>query len=380
MTEAPPALPFVDLAAQRRRLGDTVERAILRVLDHGHFILGPEVAELERRLAAFSGARHAVTCASGTDSLHLGLRALGAGPGDAVFVPAFTFTATAEAVVLAGATPMFVDVRSDTFNMDADSLAAAVAGARDLGLNPRAVIPVDLFGQPADYRALGSVAEIRGLRILADAAQSFGATYLRRRVGTLADATATSFFPAKPLGCYGDGGAFLTDDEVLADSVRSLRAHGKGENKHDAVRIGTNSRLDTLQAAVLIEKLAIFEDEISRRQRIAERYTEALAGLARTPTVGAGATSVWAQYTIVLDGADRPDLRQHLAAAGVPTAVYYPRSLHRQAANAGFPTAPGGLPVSDELAARVLGLPMHPYLQPAQQDRIIAAVGGFFDS
>lgn len=374
MSSTPHSQPiaFIDLAAQRRRLGDRVDRAIARVLDHGGYIHGPEVARLEERLAAFTGARHCVTCANGTDALGLVLMAWGVGPGDAVFVPAFTFIATAEVVAWTGATPVFVDVRADDFNMDPDSLAAAVAWAADHGLKPRAVIPVDLFGQPADYAAIAAIADQHGLLVLGDAAQSFGASLDGRRVGALAPVTSTSFFPAKPLGCYGDGGALFTDDAALVEVLRSLRVHGQGRDKYDNVRIGMNARLDTVQAAVLLEKLDIFEEEIAARQRVADRYAAGLGDVAVVPTVSPRATSVWAQYTLRVNNRDA--VAAACKAAGVPTAIYYPIPLSRQTAYRHYPAVPGGVPVSDQLAGEVLSLPMHPYLEAPVQDRIIETV------
>ena len=366
-------IPFIDLQAQRRRLGSRIEAAIARVLAHGQFIFGPEVGELERRLAAFAGAAHCVACANGTDALALVLMAKGVRPGDAVFVPAFTFVATAEVVAWMGATPVFVDVIEDSFNIDPASLEAAIAAAPGLGLRPRAVIPVDLFGQPADYRLLLPIAAAHGLLVLADAAQSFGASLDGRRVGTFGAATATSFFPAKPLGAYGDGGAVLTDDAALAALLRSLINHGAGAERYDNVRIGMNGRLDTLQAAILIEKLALFEEEIAARDRIALRYSAALGPIAaRGPRLIAGASSVWAQYTLILDERDR--VASDLKAAGIPTAIHYPKALSHQEGYRRYPSVPGGVPVAERLAQRVLSLPMHPYLEPATQDRIIAAL------
>ena len=365
-------IAFIDLQAQRRRLGERIDEAMARVLAHGRFIMGPEVRELEDRLGAFCGAKHAIACASGTDALLLALMAEGIGPGDAVFVPAFAFVATAEMAALAGATPVFVDVLPDTFNMDPKSLDAAIGIAEGLGLRPRAVIPVDLFGQPADYGRIGAIADKHGLTVVADAAQSFGAALNGRRVGTLGAYTATSFFPAKPLGCYGDGGAVFTDDDEKAEILRSLRAHGKGSEKYDHVRIGMNGRLDTIQAAILLEKLSIFDEEIALRQEIAARYSEGLRDVTRVPQLTNGAASAWAQYTLLLD--ERDAVAGSLKAQGIPTAIYYPRPLHRQTAYRAYPRAPDGLPVSEDLAGRVLSLPMHPYLDAPTQDRIIAAV------
>jgi dTDP-4-amino-4,6-dideoxygalactose transaminase len=366
------AIPFIDLQAQRARLGARVDAAMQRVLAHGQFILGPEVRELEARLAAFCGAQHCITCSSGTDALALVLMAKGIGKSDAVFVPSFTFVATAEIVVWCGATPVFVDVEPASFNIGAQSLAAAVAWARRSGLVPRAVIPVDLFGQPADYPAILDVAEREGLFVLSDAAQSFGARLGGRSVGTFGGATATSFFPAKPLGCYGDGGAIFTDDAALAAVLRSLRVHGQGQDKYDNVRVGMNGRLDTLQAAILLEKLAIFPEEIAARQRVADRYNERLGNAVSVPRLAAGATSVWAQYTIVSPERDR--IIAACKAQGVPTAVYYPLPISLQAGYRQFPSAPDGVPVSERLSREVVSLPMHPYLDAATQDRIIAAV------
>jgi dTDP-4-amino-4,6-dideoxygalactose transaminase len=370
----PVPIPFIDVAAQRRRLGRSVDEAIARVLGHCQFILGPEVRALEVELAEFCGARHVVSCASGTDALVLVLMAQGIGPGDAVICPSFTFTATAEVVALVGATPAFADVEEASFNLDPASLELACAAAREAGLRPKAVIPVDLFGQPADYDRIMPVAEAEGLFVLDDAAQAFGATYKNRRVGALAPATATSFFPAKPLGCYGDGGAVLTDDEELAQVLRSLRVHGEGHGKYDCVRIGLNGRLDTIQAAVLMEKLRIFPEEILARERVARRYSAGLADVAIVPRLASGSTSVWAQYTIRLASGRREGLAAALKAQGIPTAVHYPVPLHRQQPYQHFPIALGGAPVSERLAEEVISLPMHAYLDETTQDRIIEAV------
>jgi dTDP-4-amino-4,6-dideoxygalactose transaminase len=370
----PPTIPFIDVAAQRRRLGASVDAAVARVFGHCQFILGPEVRVFEAELAAFCGARHVITCASGTDALVLALRARGIGPGDAVICPSFTFCATAEVAALVGATPVFVDVDAATFNIDANGIAAAVANAKSAGLTPKAVIPVDLFGLPADHAAVAAAAKAANLFVLDDAAQAFGASYHGRKLGTFGHATATSFFPAKPLGCYGDGGAVLTDDDGLAEALRSLRVHGQGNDKYDNVRIGLASRLDTVQAAILIEKLKIFPDEIAARDRIARRYSEGLAGVAISPVVPAALTSVWAQYTLRVAGGRRDALAAALKAEGIPTAIYYPIPLHRQQAYKHFPVGRGGVAVSDRLAAEVISLPMHAYLDAPTQDRIIDAV------
>jgi dTDP-4-amino-4,6-dideoxygalactose transaminase len=367
-------IPFIDVAAQRRRLGQRIDEAVARVLGHCQFILGPEVRELEAALASFCGARHAVTCASGTDALLMVLMARGLGPGDAVICPSFTFCATAEVVALLGATPVFADVDETTFNIDAASAERAVAAARANGLVPRMIIAVDLFGLPADFKAISALAQSHNLFVLDDAAQGFGGEVAGRKVGVLADATATSFFPAKPLGCYGDGGAVLTDDDAMRDLLVSLRVHGMGQDRYDNVRVGLTARLDTIQAAILIEKLRIFRDEIAARNRIARRYGDELADVVTVPRVPAGLTSVWAQYTIRIAPGTRERFAAALKADGIPTAVYYPKPVHRQQPYCGFPSDPSGLPVTERLAAEVISLPMHAYLDDAAQDRVIKAV------
>jgi len=367
-------IPFIDVAAQRRRLGGSIDAAVSRVLDHCQFILGPEVRALEAALAAFCGARHVVTCASGTDALLLVLMAKGIGPGDAVICPSFTFCATAEVVALLGATPVFADVDAATFNIAPDSAARAVEAARRAGLAPRMIIPVDLFGLPADYKAINALAAAEKLFVLDDAAQGFGGVAGNRNIGTLADATATSFFPAKPLGCYGDGGAVFTDDDAMSDLLVSLRMHGQGSDRYDNVRIGLAARLDTVQAAVLIEKLKIFPDEIAERNRLAQRYSQRLGDVVAVPLVPKDMTSVWAQYTIRIKAGTRDAFAAALKAEGIPTAIYYPKPLHRQEAYRHFPADARGLPVSDLIAEEVISLPMHAYLDETTQDRVIAAV------
>ena len=369
-----PPIPFIDLGAQRRRLGPAIDAAVGRVLDHCQFILGPEVKAFESELAVFCGAKHAVTCASGTDALVLALRAFGFGPGDAVLCPSFTFCATAEVAALVGATPVFVDVDAATFNIDANGIAGAVATAREAGLTPKAVIPVDLFGLAADHGAIAAAAKAYDLLILDDAAQGFGASFNNRRIGSFGHATATSFFPAKPLGCYGDGGAVMTDDGDLAELMRSIRMHGQGSDRYDNVRIGLASRLDTIQAAVLSEKLKIFPDEIEARNRVARRYSEALGDVVNVPLVPAGSTSVWAQYTIRLQPGKREAFAATLKAEGIPTAIYYPIPLHRQQAYKHYPVGKGGVAVSEQIAGEVISLPMHPYIDAPTQDRVIESV------
>lgn len=366
-------MDFIDLKSQYALLRDSINTRMQAVLDHGMYIMGPEIAELERNLAEFAGVKHALSCANGTDALVLAMMAKGIKAGDAVFVPGFTFVATAEAVVLVGATPVFVDVTADTYNMDPDSLQAAIdLVVKEGRLQPACVIPVDLFGQPADYDRINEIAHRHGMWVLGDAAQSFGATWRGARVGSLAEVTATSFFPAKPLGCYGDGGAVFTNDDASVEVLKSVRVHGQGIDRYDNVRIGINGRMDTLQAAVLIEKLHLFPKEIEARQAAAKRYNEGFRDVAVTPFVGEQATSVWAQYTLQVDHRDAVVAR--LREAKIPTAIYYPRPLHTQAPYVNYPKAPGGLPVCKHLSGRVFSLPMHPYLDEATQQQVIASV------
>jgi dTDP-4-amino-4,6-dideoxygalactose transaminase len=366
-------IPFIDLQAQRRRLGPALDAAIKAAVEGGQWILGPQVAQFEKDIAQWTGVKHAIGCANGTDALLLLLRAWGVGPGDAVFVPAFTFAASGEVVALAGATPVFVDVLPDTFNMDPVSLEAAISLVkRDGTLKPKVVMPVDLFGQPADYRSLAPIAKREGLKLLCDTAQGFGAVMDGKRAGAIGDAAATSFFPAKPLGCYGDGGACFTNDDEMKDKLLSLRMHGQGRDRYEHVAIGLNSRLDTIQAAILIEKLKIFEDEIDQRNKVARRYSEAFANSNRikTPVVLEGVTSTWASYTLQV--ADRARFQADLKQAGIPTMVYYPIPLSRQPAYAAYPGV--ATPVSEALCGHVVSLPMHPYLDENAQDRVIDAV------
>ena len=379
-----PPIAFIDLLAQRRRLGERIDRAVMDAVDAGQWIMGPQVAEFERRLAAFGRAKRALSCANGTDALALPLMAWGIGAGEAVFCPSFTFTATAEAVAWTGATPVFVDILPDTYNLDAAALERAVqAVAAEGRLKPAAVIAVDLFGQPADYPALAEVCERHGLKLIADSAQGFGCTLRGDHPIRWADVTTTSFFPAKPLGCYGDGGAVLTNDAALAELIDSIRVHGKAtasdaaaadfahEAKYLNTRVGMNSRLDTLQAAILLEKLAIFEDDLARRNAAADRYAEGLAGVVHTPAVVAGGTSTWAQYTVEVERRDA--VAAELKARGVPTAVYYPVPLHRQVAYRDCPS-PDGLPVTEAKARCVLSLPISADLDPATQAYVIDSV------
>jgi len=367
------AMEFIDLKAQQARIRPALDAAIGRVLEHGQYIMGPEVKALEQQLATFCGAKHAISCSSGTDALLIALMAKNIAPGDAVLCPAFTYTATPESVAILGATPVFVDVDADTFNLDPGALKAGLDAAAKAGLKPRAIIAVDLFGQPADYPAIEGFAAEHGLWVLADAAQSFGATLWDRNVGTMGSITATSFFPAKPLGCYGDGGAIFTEDDEAADVMRSIRLHGKGDDKYDIVRTGVNGRLDTIQAAILIEKLKIFADEIRARNEAAERYSRALAGYVKVPTLAPGATSVWAQYTVTVPDGRRDELMRGLKAQGIPTQIYYPRTLPNQPAYRHYPVA-NGVAVADALPGTVLSLPMHAYVSEPAQESVAGAI------
>lgn len=370
-------IPFIDLATQRARIADKIDAGLQRVLAHGQYINGPEVREFEQKLAAYCGAKHTLANANGTDALALPLMAWDVGENDAVFCPAFTFAATAEVVPWVDATPVFVDVLPDTYNMDPASLEAAIAGVkRDGKLAPKVVIAVDLFGQPADYPAIAAICRREGLKLIADSAQGFGCTLHGEHPMHWADMTTTSFFPAKPLGCYGDGGATLTNSDEDLAVMRSLAVHGQGVDKYDNVRIGMNSRLDTMQAAILLEKLAIFADEIRARNMIADRYAQMLEGLVTTPHVIDGGVSTWAQYTI--EAEDRDNLAAHLRNDGIPTAQYYPKPLHLQTAYRTYPVGAGGMKVSEDIAGRVISLPMHAYLDEATQAKIARSVRAFY--
>jgi len=345
------------------------------VMDHGRFIMGPEVGQLEAALAAFSGAKHVIGCSSGTDALLMMMMADGIGPGDAVFVPSFTFTATAEVPLLLRATPIFVDADPDDFNMDIANLERRIAEVKADGkLTPRGVLGLDLFGLPADYAALKEIADAHGMHLWSDAAQSFGASAGPARVGTMARMTATSFFPAKPLGCAGDGGAVFTDDDTLADVMRSIRAHGKGGSKYDIARVGLNARIDTLQAAILLAKLPHFQGELDRREAVSQAYDAMLAGRVKTPTRRQGRSSAWAQYTIQVDPARRDAIAGALKEKGIPSAVYYPLPMHLQTAYTAFGGGEGSLPVCEALSGKVLSLPMHPFLTQGEIERIAGAV------
>lgn len=368
-------IPFIDLASQQARIRPQIDAAMTAVLDHGQYIMGPEVRQLEQDLAAFSGVKHAISCSSGTDALLLALMALDVKPRQGVIVPSFTFAASAEVMPCLGAVPVFAEIDPVTFNLDPDRLDDAMAAAGDAGIDVVGIIAVGLFGQPADYTRLKEYADAHGLWLMDDAAQSYGASWQGRDVGHLGVITATSFFPAKPLGCYGDGGAVFTEDDGLAEAMVSARIHGMGRVRYTHDRIGMTARLDSLQAAVLIEKLKIFSDELTARQNVADRYAAGLSDHVTTPKLAAGATSSWAQYVITLkDGTDRQAVQDQLKDAGVPTAIYYPMGMHHQKPYAHHPVARGGLEVTENLCHRVLALPMHPYLAEDAQDHIIASV------
>jgi dTDP-4-amino-4,6-dideoxygalactose transaminase len=381
-------IAFIDLAAQQRRIRPALEAAIARVLDHGAYLFGPEVIEFERQMSAFAGIGRTLSCANGTDAIALPLMAWNIGPGDAVFCPSFTFAATAEVVPWSGAEPVFVDILPDTYNIDPAVLEAAVVAIEKEGrLKPRAVIAVDLFGQPADYPAIRAICDRHGLKLISDNAQGFGCTLNGKSPLHWADALTTSFFPAKPLGAYGDGGAVMVKDELLYDQIDSLRVHGRAVKSdieghtfdHDPrylnLRIGMNSRLDTIQAAILLEKLKLFGEELTLRNQVADRYAAGLGDrVLQVPKVIEGGVSTWAQY--VIEHKDRDGLAAHLKTKGVPSAVYYPIPMHQQAIYAGYPR-PNGLPVTEAKAETVIALPMHPYLTPDVQDQIIAAIVGY---
>ncbi len=359
-------MQFIDLQAQYQAYKEEIDRRIAAVLDSSRYVLGPEVAELEEKLASYVGVRHAVAVANGTDALMLCLLALGVKPGDEIICPSFTFMATAEVVSFLGAKPVFADIDEATYNLNPESVEAAMTE------RTRGVIAVDLFGQCADYDALRALTDARGVFLLEDAAQSFGARYRGRRAGSFGRAAATSFFPAKPLGCYGDGGMVFTDDDALAEAVDSLHVHGKGDDKYDNVRIGINSRLDSIQAAVLLAKFERFDEEIERRQEVARRYDEGLRDVAVVPAVRDDCLSVYAQYCVRCPDRDR--VREALADAEIPSAIYYPKPLHLQQAFAYLGGKEGDLPASERVARDILALPMHPFLEPLEQERVIDVV------
>ncbi len=385
----PMSIPFIDLQAQRKRIETEINTAIQSVVESGRYVLGPEVSELESQLAAWCGASHSVSCANGTDALALALMAWEIKPGDAVFCPSFTFVATAQVIPWLGATPIFVDILPDTYNMDPAHLRQQIEAVKAEGkLTPRVVTAVDLFGQPADYPAIRAICDEHNLNLIADTAQGYGCTLNGKHPSDWADVATTSFFPAKPLGCYGDGGAVITNDEALAERMESLRVYGKvtptdaatrnfhHDPKYLSLRVGMNSRLDTIQAAILLEKLKIFEDEIDARQSVAARYAEGLSGhVMKVPNVIEGGKSVWAQY--VIEHENRDALQKHLSEHGVPTAVYYPVPIHEQDFCSKHRPPVGTLPVTEAACHHVIALPMHPYLSAEDQQHIIDAIKSF---
>jgi len=391
-------MQFIDLAAQQQRIRQKIEEKIRIVLDHGKYIMGPEINDLEKRLAEFAGVKHCIGCASGTDALLMTLMAEKVGLGDAIFTTPFTFIATVEVISLLGATPVFVDIDPKTFNLDSDKLALAIealkAGNASVSplpgtisqelsaITPKGVIPVDLFGLPCDYHSINAIAKEHGLFVIEDAAQGLGGEYKGRKAGALADVGCTSFFPAKPLGAYGDGGAVFTDSDGMAARLASIRVHGQGEDKYNNVRIGLNARLDTLQAAILNAKLDIFPEEIELRQQVAQRYTELLSPCAmlHVPYVPEGYKSVWAQYSLLAENPEsRAHIQESLKKAGIPTAVYYPKPLHLQTAFAGLGYKEGDFPISEDTSNRIFSLPMHPYLKENEIERICSIIGNSFN-
>ena len=373
-TTIPPKIDFIDLKTQQKRIRENVDRRIAKVLDHGSYILGPEVKELEETLARYVGMKHCVSCGNGTDALLMALMAYDVKPGEAIFTPPFTFVATAEVVSLTGATPVFVDIDERTYNIDPAGLEKAIETflEKKTGLRVRGIIPVDLFGQPADYDAIVTIAKRYGLFVLEDAAQGFGGMYKGGKTCSFGDIAATSFFPAKPLGCYGDGGAIFTNNDTVDEKLRSIRVHGQGVDKYDNVRIGINGRLDTMQAAVLLAKMEIFDEELKLREKVAKRYSEMLKGSVVTPYVNPDCISCWAQYSVLTDNRDA--VMSKLKANNVPTAIYYPKPLHLQDAYKDLGYKRGDFPKSERIAAKVFSIPMHPYLDEATQDYIVGAI------
>jgi dTDP-4-amino-4,6-dideoxygalactose transaminase len=362
-------IQFIGLKAQQKHIRHKIDTAIQKVLDHGIYIMGPEVEELETKLSLFCGAKHTISCSNGTDAIAFALMCKNIKAGDHVIVPSFTFAATAEVIVWFNAIPIFVDVDFNTFNICPDHLEATIQDAKQKGKNVTGIITVDLFGQPVDYESINKIAQKHDLWIIDDAAQGFGGNLKGQKIGTLAELTTTSFFPVKPLGCYGDGGAIFTNNDEYAALMRSIRVHGQGSNKYDNVRIGMNGRLDTIQAAILLEKLAIFDEELTKRNQIAQRYTNALKDYAQTPHLTEGAFSTWAQYTLTLP--NRNEVAASLKERGIPTFIYYPMPLNLQTAYKHYPTGPNGTPNAEKLAQQVLSLPIHPYLDEKTQDYII---------
>lgn len=369
-------IAFVDLKAQSEMLGKDIRQAMDRVLSHGQFIMGPEVYALEQKLSDFTGAKYAVSCSSGTDALLMALMAIDVGPGDAVFTSPFTFIATAEVISLLGATPIFVDIQKNTFNLDPIKLEQTINDFEHIcfgkELTPKCIIPVDIFGLPADYDAISGIAGRYGLMVIEDAAQSLGARIGDRMAGNLAHMGATSFFPAKPLGCYGDGGAVFTNDKNLKEKLESIRVHGKGCDKYDNIRTGINGRMDTLQAAVLIQKLKIFEDELNKRAMVARTYRKQLEDKVRCQEVSMPYQSAWAQFSFVCE--QRSKIVSKLETNHIPHGIYYPKPLHLQKAFSGLKYKKGDFPVSEMVSDSILSIPMHPYLSKEQIQWIIQSI------
>ena len=373
-------ISFIDLAAQQQRIRSDIDARIAKVLDHGQYIMGPEVAELEAELASYAKVKHVISCSSGTDALILALIAFGLRPGQGVIVPSFTFAASAEAIAVLGAIPVFAEIDGRSFNLDADRLDSALSAAHAQQIDIVGIMAVGLFGQPANITALSDYAQAHNLWMLDDAAQSFGGRWQNRPSGSLADITATSFFPAKPLGCYGDGGAVFTDDDEMAERARSARIHGQGSDKYENIQIGMTARLDTVQAAILLAKMAIFDEELQLRNEVADRYEQLLSEHVTTPFIAADAYSSWAQYVIILpEASNRADIQTRLSADGIPSAIYYPRPMHTQPPYKRYPVSEGGLAITEYMADHVLALPMHPYLDETVQrnvtDGLISALG-----
>ncbi|MEL0238284.1 MAG: DegT/DnrJ/EryC1/StrS family aminotransferase [Gammaproteobacteria bacterium] len=372
MNEYTENMQFIDLGCQQSKIREKIDKAISNVLDHGNYIMGPEVRLFEDDLRKYTNVKNVISCANGTDAISIALMAWEVGPGDAIFVPSFTYVASAEAPAQLGAIPFFVDVDEDTFNINTESFKNAIIDAKKLGLNPKVVIAVDLFGLPSFTNNLSEIAKNENIKVLVDAAQSFGSSVEGIKTGNFGDITTTSFFPAKPLGCYGDGGAIFTNDDYIAEIINSIRLHGKGSQKYDNVRIGMNSRLDTIQAAILIEKLKIFPQELIERERVASRYSFHLKDYVKTPEIPSNVKSAWAQYTLIVPNRDK--LQKNLANYNIPSVIYYPKSLSQQEGYKHFPKVDQGVRTSKTLSSKVLSLPMHPYLDDLQIDKIIKAV------
>lgn len=375
MSEYSEATQFIDLGAQQKLIRSKIDKAISNVLNHGIYIMGPEVKELEKNLSDYTGAQNVISCANGTDALSIVLMAWDVGPGDAIFVPSFTYVASAESPAQLGATPFFVDVCEKNFNIDPESFKQAILDVKKTGLNPKAVIAVDLFGQPTDIDEISSIANEEGIKVLVDGAQSFGSISNGRNFGTTGDATTTSFFPAKPFGCYGDGGAVFSDSDEDSEIIKSIRLHGKGSQKYDNVRIGLNSRLDTIQAAILIEKLKLFPEELRLRSEVARNYSDLLSDVCDTPVLSPNKTSSWAQYTLKVE--KRDELQVRLKESSIPSVVYYPIPLSKQKGFKHYPSVSTGVNVSEKLSKKVLSLPMHPYLKKSTQEKIADVIEKF---